>query len=101
MRAPTEHTRSRLSQWLRALLVGCLVVALSASGLFAYKYFTKPKTISIAAGSAEGEPVRVMNAIANRLVKSDSSIRLDIQPKGSTLEAAKAFSAGEADLAIV
>jgi len=81
--------------------VGCLVIALSGGGLFAYKYFTKPKTISIAAGSPDGEPVRVMNAIANRLVKSDSSIRLEIQPKGNTLEAAKAFSAGEADLAIV
>jgi TRAP-type uncharacterized transport system substrate-binding protein len=101
MRAPTEHTHSRFWLWLRALLVGCFVIALTGSGLFAYKYFTKPKTITIAAGSAEGEPVRVMNAIANRLVKSDSSIRLNIQPTGSTLEAAKAFSAGEADLAIV
>jgi TRAP-type uncharacterized transport system substrate-binding protein len=101
MRAPTEPTHSRLSQWLRALLVGCIVIALTGGGLFAYKHFTKPKTITIAAGSAEGEPVRVMNAIANRLAKSDSSIRLNIEPKGSTLEAAKAFSAGEADLAIV
>ena len=101
MRAPTEKTDSRLAQWLRAVFVGCFVVALTGTGLFAYKYFTKPNTMTIAAGSPDGEPVRLMTAIANRLTKSDSSIRLKIEPKGSTLEAAKAFSAGEADLAIV
>ena len=101
MRAPTEKKDSRLAQWLRAAFVGCFVVALTGTGLFAYKYFTKPKTMTIAAGSADGEPVRLMTAIASRLTKSDSTIRLKIEPKGSTLEAAKAFSAGEADLAIV
>jgi TRAP-type uncharacterized transport system substrate-binding protein len=76
------------------------VVAATAAGLFAYKYFAKPKIITIAAGSPDGEPVRVMTAIAGRLLKS-SSIRLKILPMGSTLDAAKAFSTGEADLAIV
>jgi TRAP-type uncharacterized transport system substrate-binding protein len=99
MRAPTERKKSRLTQWLRAAFVGCFVVAVTGFGLFAYKYFTKPKTMTIAAGSVEGEPVRLMTAIAGRL--NNSSIRLKIDPMGSTLEAAKAFSAGEADLAIV
>ena len=101
MRAPSEKPVSRLSQWLRAALVGCFVVAATGAGIFAYKYFTKPKTVTIAAGSADGEPVRVMTAIANRLATSGSTIRLKIEPEGDTLEAAKAFSAGKADLAIV
>jgi TRAP-type uncharacterized transport system substrate-binding protein len=42
-----------------------------------------------------------MTAIASRLAKSDSTIRLKIEPQGNTLEAAKAFAAGAADLAIV
>lgn len=101
MRAPTEERGSRISQWLRAAFVGCFVVAVTATGLFAYRYFTLPKTMTIAAGSVDGEPVRLMTAIAGRLTKSNSSIRLKIITLGSGLEAAKAFSAGEADLAIV
>jgi TRAP transporter TAXI family solute receptor len=100
MRAPIERTDSRIPQWVKAALVGCFVVAATAAGLVAYKYFAKANTITIAAGAPDGEPVRLMTAIAGRLPKS-SSIRLKIVPMGSTLEAAKAFSAGEADLAIV
>jgi TRAP-type uncharacterized transport system substrate-binding protein len=101
MRAPSEKPVSRLSQWLRAALVGCFVVAVTGAGIFAYKYFTKPKTITIAAGSPDGEPVRVMTAIASRLARGDASIRLKIDPEGDPLEAARAFSAGRADLAII
>jgi TRAP-type uncharacterized transport system substrate-binding protein len=101
MRAPIEKRDSRILQWLRVAFVGCFVVAVTAAGLFAYRYFTLPKTMTIAAGSVDGEPVRLMTAISGRLTKSDSSIRLKIVALGSGLEAAKAFSAGEADLAIV
>ena len=86
---------------MRAALVGCLVVAVTAAGLFSYRYFTLPRTMTIAAGAVDGEPVRLMSAIAGRLTKSNSSIRLKIVALGNALEAAKAFSAGEADLAIV
>ena len=101
MRTPAKERGSRISQWLRAIFVGCFVVAVTATGLFAYRYFTLPKTMTIAAGSVDGEPVRVMTAIAGRLTNSNSSIRLKIVGLGSGLEAAKAFSTGEADLAIV
>jgi len=76
-------------------------VAVTGAGIFAYKYFTKPRTITIAAGPPDGEPVRVMTAIAGRLAKSDASIRLKIEAQGNPLEAAKAFAAGNAELAIV
>src|SRR6516165_8438111 len=101
MCAPTQFNNSRPAQWLRATLVGCFVVAVTGAGIVAYKSFTKPETMTIAAGSADSESVRVMTAIANRLTKSDSTIRLKIEPQGNTLEAAKAFAAGVADLAIV
>jgi TRAP-type uncharacterized transport system substrate-binding protein len=86
---------------MRAAFVGCFVVAVTGAGLFAYKYFTVPKTMTIAAGSVDGEPARLMSAIAGRLAKNDSIIRLKIVALGNPLEASKAFSAGEADLAIV
>src|SRR6202022_4169539 len=102
MRAPNPYEAdSRLARWIRAALVGCFVVAVTAAGLFAYRYFTLPRTMTVAAGAVDGEPVRLMSAIAGRLTKSNSSIRLQIVALGSVLEAAKAFSAGEADLAIV
>src|SRR6516164_3961424 len=97
MRTPGKERGSRISQWLRAAFVGCFVVAVTATGLFAYRYLTLPKTMTVAAGSVDGEPVRLMTAIAGRLTK----IHLNIVGMGSGLEAAKAFSAGEADLAIV
>jgi len=101
MCALTQSNNSRPAQWLRATLVGCFVVAVTGAGIVAYKSFTKPETMTIAAGSADSASVRVMTAIANRLTKSDSTIRLKIEPQGNTLEAAKAFAAGVADLAIV
>jgi hypothetical protein len=42
-----------------------------------------------------------MSAIAGRLTRSGSHIRLKIIDTGNTLEAAKEFSAGKVDLAIV
>jgi TRAP-type uncharacterized transport system substrate-binding protein len=102
MRAPNPYEADpRLARWMRVALVGCFVVAVTAAGLFAYRYFTLPRTMTVAAGAIDGEPVRLMSAIAGRLTKSNSSIRLKIVALGTALESAKAFSAGEADLAIV
>jgi TRAP-type uncharacterized transport system substrate-binding protein len=73
----------------------------TGAGLFAYKHFTAPKTMTLAAGSSDGEAVRLMSAIAVQLTKTGSRIRLKIVDSGSTLRAAQDFSAGKADLAIV
>jgi hypothetical protein len=58
MHALIETTDSRIPQWVRAALVGCFVLAATAVGLFAYQQFNKPKTITIAAGSPDGGPVK-------------------------------------------
>ena len=78
-----------------------LVVAASGAGLFAYRYFTTPTTLTVAAGSADGEAVRIMTAIASRLAKTGSSVRLKIVDTGTSLDASKAFAEGKTDLAIV
>jgi TRAP-type uncharacterized transport system substrate-binding protein len=100
MLAPDDMA-SRVPQWMRALLVGCLVVLLTGAGLFAYRHFTAPKTMTIAAGSFDGEAVRLMSATASQLTKSGARIRLKIADTGTELEASEAFSAGKVDLAIV
>ena len=96
-----DEMASRVPQWMRALLVGCLVVLVTGAGLFAYRHFTAPKTMTIAAGSFDGEAARLMSAIATQLTKTGAGIRLKIVDTGTELGASEAFSAGKVDLAIV
>jgi TRAP-type uncharacterized transport system substrate-binding protein len=91
----------KLPLWLRfVLLVGVVALALGAS-LLAYRYFTRPVTPSVAVGSIDGEAANAMSAIASRLVSTNAPVRLKVIDSGTALEAAKAFSAGKADLAVV
>jgi TRAP transporter TAXI family solute receptor len=96
-----DEIASRIPQWMRAVLVGCVVVLVTGAGLFAYRYYTSPKTMTVAAGSFDGEAARLMSAIASRLAKTGARIRLKIVDTGTPLEASKVFSAGKVDLAIV
>ena len=72
MLAPDEMA-SRIPHWLRTLLVGCFVLLVTGAGLFAYRHFTAPKTMTLAAGSFDGDAVRLMSAIANLLTKTGQS----------------------------
>jgi TRAP transporter TAXI family solute receptor len=96
-----EDVGARLPQWVRIVLVGLLVVAASGAALFGYRYFTTPTTLTVAAGSIDGDAARVMSAIAVRLANTNSSIRLKVIDTGTALEASRTFASGKADLAIV
>jgi TRAP-type uncharacterized transport system substrate-binding protein len=61
----------------------------------------QPKTLTIAVGSLDGEAKQVASLIASRLATTDARIRLKVENAGSVLDAAKAFDAGTADLAVV
>jgi TRAP-type uncharacterized transport system substrate-binding protein len=82
------------------LLVGVVGLASGAS-LFAYRYYTRPITLSVAVGSIDGEAAKAMSAIASRLVSTNAPVRLKVIDSGTALEAAKSFSAGNVDLAVV
>jgi hypothetical protein len=84
------------SKWRRDCRNGC---AWCWSG--AYRYFTQPKTLTVAAGSIDGDAVRLMSALAVRLANTNSSIRLTVLDTGTALEASRTFAAGDADLAVV
>jgi TRAP-type uncharacterized transport system substrate-binding protein len=87
--------------WLRfVLLVGALGLVSGAS-LLAYRYFTRPVTLTVAVGSIDGEAAKAMSAIASRLVSTNAAVRLKVIDSGTAFEAAKAFSAGNVDLAVV
>jgi TRAP transporter TAXI family solute receptor len=91
----------RLPRWLRAVLVVGLAVLAGGAGLFAYRQFATPTTLTVAAGSLDGDVPRFMAALASKIASSDSGVRLKVLDKGTASEAAKAFAAGDADLAVV
>ena len=91
----------KLPTWLRVVLVAGVFVLATGAGLFAYRWYNKPVTLTIAVGSLDGEAGKVMSAIASRLVSMDAPVRLKAIETGSALEAANAFSSGKADLAVV
>src|SRR6202035_1089139 len=90
-----------LPLWLRLVLLAGVVGLASGAGLLAYRYFTRPVTLSVAVGSVDGEAAKAMSAIASRLVETNAPVRLKVIDSGTALEAANAFSAGKVDLAVV
>jgi TRAP-type uncharacterized transport system substrate-binding protein len=90
-----------LPLWLRFLLVVGVVGLASGASLVAYRYYSRPVTLSVAVGSIDGGAAKAMSAIASRLVSINAPVRLKVIDSGTALEAAKAFSAGNVDLAVV
>jgi TRAP-type uncharacterized transport system substrate-binding protein len=90
-----------LPAWLRITLVAGVAVLSVGAGLFAYRWYNRPVTLTIAVGSLDGETARIMSAIAGRLVSTAAPVRLNVMETGSALDAANAFSSGKADLAVV
>ena len=94
-------TSGRLPRWLRVTLVVALLALAAGAGLFAYRYVMNPVTLTVAAGSLDGDVPRFMAALASRMSSSDAGVRLKVVDKGTAWEAAKAFSSGDVDLAVV
>jgi TRAP-type uncharacterized transport system substrate-binding protein len=90
-----------LPLWLRFVLVVGVVGLASGASLIAYRYYSRPATLSVAVGSIDGEAAKAMSAIASRLVATNAPVRLKVADSGTAIEAAKAFSAGKVDLAVV
>lgn len=90
----------RLPRWLRVALVASLLALAGGAGLLVWRQATKPQTLTIVAGSLDGYVPRFMSAVAARMAVANAPIRLKVVDKGNTLDAVKAFAAGEADLAI-
>jgi len=86
---------------LRFVLLAGVVGLVSGASLIAYRYYTRPVTLSVAVGSIDGEAAKAMSAIASRLVSTNAPVRLKVIDSGTALEAATTFAAGNADLAVV
>jgi TRAP-type uncharacterized transport system substrate-binding protein len=91
----------KLPLWLRFILLVGVVGLVSGASLIAYRYYTRPVTLSVAVGSIDGEAARAMSTIASQLVSTNAPVRLKVIDSGTALEAANAFAAGKVDLAVV
>jgi TRAP-type uncharacterized transport system substrate-binding protein len=99
--AGTRMNSIKLPAWVRIVLVAGVLVLAGGAGLFAYRWYVRPVTLTIAVGSLDGEAGKVMSAIASRLASTNAPVRLTVLEKNSALDAADAFSSGKTDLAVV
>jgi hypothetical protein len=60
-------TSIKMPLWLRIVLVIVALVLAAGGGLFGYRYWTHPVTLTVAVGSIDGEASKAMAAIASRL----------------------------------
>ncbi len=91
----------KLPLWVRAVLLAGVVCIVAGAGLIGYRFYRQPVTLTVAVGSLDGEAKKVASLIAGRLATTGSPVRLKVVNSGSVLDAAKAFAAGQADLAVV
>src|SRR5436190_352592 len=92
---------SSLPRRVRIAAIVVLTIFAIGFGLLAFSYVTRPTNLTIAVGNVDGEAARVMTTIAGQLTNTGANVRLTVVDKGDIASAAKAFSAGEVDLAIV
>ena len=91
----------KLPLWVRFFLLFGVAAVVIGAGLFGYRYYTRPVTLTVAVGSIDGEANKAMSALASRLVTVNAPVRLKVIDSGSALGAADAFSRGQVDLAVV
>ena len=90
----------RLPRWLRITLVGCLAILVCGLALVGYRYATHPATLTVAAGSIDGDAARLMSAVAARMASTDAPVRLKVVDKATAMGAIDSFATGQTDLAV-
>ena len=87
--------------WVRAVLLVGVMCLIAGAGLISYRFSQRPTTLTVAVGSFDGEARQAASLIAGHLAETDARIRIRVENTGNVLDAAKAFAAGKADLAVV
>jgi TRAP-type uncharacterized transport system substrate-binding protein len=96
-----QRFHQALPVWVRAILLVGVVCLIAGAGLVAYRYYQRPTTLTVAVGSFDGEARQAARLVAGHLAATNSPIKLKIEDAGDVLDAAKAFAADKADLAVV
>jgi TRAP-type uncharacterized transport system substrate-binding protein len=96
-----DRFQQALPFWVRAVLLAGVISLIAGAGLISYRFYERPTTLTVAVGSLDGEARQAASLIAGHFVTVGAPIRLRIENAGNVLDAAKAFAAGKADLAVV
>ena len=91
----------RMPLWLRVVSLFGVIILVTGASLLAYRWYAHPVTRTLAVGSIDGEGAKAMSEMASQLVSDGASVRLKVIDTGTALESAKAFAAGNVDLAVV
>src|SRR6185295_452624 len=94
-----DHTK--LPIWLRFTLVAGAFLLAACAGLWGWRWYVRPTTLTVAVGSLDGEASFLISALAGKLAQQKAPVRFKTVDTGSTLGAANAFSSGKVDLAVV
>ncbi|MBU6456729.1 MAG: C4-dicarboxylate ABC transporter substrate-binding protein [Bradyrhizobium sp.] len=94
-------TSIRVPFWLRLVSLLGVILLCTAAGLYGYRWYNRPVTLTLAVGSVDGEAASAMSTIANQLVSDGASVRLKVIDTGNAIESAKQFAARHVDLAVV
>jgi TRAP-type uncharacterized transport system substrate-binding protein len=92
---------AKLPLWLRIVVVVAAIVLAVGASLFAYRWYTRPATLSIAVGSLDGDAPKIVSALASRLTANNAPVRLKVVETSGPIESAAMFSQGKTDLAVV
>lgn len=92
---------TKLPVWLRIILVAGGALLVMGAGLFAWRWYVQPTTLTVAVGSLDGEMSRLVSMLASKLAQQKAPVRLRIIDAGSAADAATTFSSGKVDLAVV
>lgn len=101
MAGKKKNIKRRLPRWLRVSAVLAFLASSAAVAFFVYQYTTRPKELSIAVGSVDGDGVRLLTALSARMAAINAPVRLRVVDAGTPVAAADQFARGEVDLAVV
>jgi TRAP-type uncharacterized transport system substrate-binding protein len=87
--------------WLRIIVILAIAALATGASLFAYRWYVRPVTLTIAVGSLDGDAPKMVSALASRLAVNNSPVRLKVVETSGPIESAAAFSSGKTDLAVV
>jgi hypothetical protein len=54
---------TRMPLWLRVVSLVGVVILVTGAGLFAYRYYTRPVTLTLAVGSLDGEAAKAIQPL--------------------------------------
>jgi TRAP transporter TAXI family solute receptor len=91
----------RAPRWVRMTAILGLLAIASGAGIYAYRYSKQPATLTVAAGSLDGDAPKLMEAIAARLATTNAPVRLKVVDELTAVEATASFARGKTDLAVV